>query len=91
MRYADYVKADAQVRGRLARENPALFLAVEGLRFAAVMALVLVVLDTAPWDLSLGRDAPLYRLAFIALWSVAMAFWMRAKSRGAAAKEPASG
>ena len=77
MTFADFRKAETELRARLAQSNPRLFMALEAPRFAAWMALVLVVLDTMPWDLSLWKGEPVKRLLFILTWAVAMAFWQR--------------
>ena len=79
MTVAEYWKDDTHLRARLANANPALFFAIEVPRFAAAMALALVVLDTLPWDLSLWNGQPVKRLLFILTWALAMAFWHRAK------------
>lgn len=77
MTFADFRKADGHLRARLAHANPTVFLALEMPRFAAYMALVLMVLDVLPWDLSIGKGQPVQRLLFILPWAIAMAFWQR--------------
>jgi hypothetical protein len=75
MRYAEFRKADAQLRGRLAHANPTLFFLIEVPQFAASMALGLVIADMLPWDVDLWRSEPFTRLLFILAWAIAMAFW----------------
>lgn len=91
MTLADFRKADNELRARQAEANPTLFLGLETIRYAAYMALALMVLDTLPLDLSLGDGRPVMRLLFIVTWAIAMAFWHRGHVVRAASREVSMG
>jgi hypothetical protein len=91
MTLADFRKADNELRARQAAANPKLFVGLETMRYAAYMALVLIVFDTLPWDLSLGEGRPVMRLLFVLTWAIAMAFWHRGQVVRAASPEVSSG
>jgi hypothetical protein len=79
MTFAEFRRQSRRSMKELARTQPrAAFLFDLG-RHAAVMAVVIVVMDVTP--LSLHADAPWVRLGFIGFWSVFMALVTRKQAR----------
>lgn len=79
MTYAEYMKREMELLGELARARPRVAFAVEAMKAAGVMALVLAVGDAM--RLPLWHDSPLQRLFFIAFWAVGMTLWRRSQLR----------
>jgi hypothetical protein len=79
MIWREHFQSNSAAREELARARPRLFLLHEAARYAAVMALVLIIADVTP--LSLHPDAPWRRLAFVVVWSLAMARWTLSRLR----------
>ncbi len=73
MTFVEYVRQSSRLREEMADRRPSLFLLLEIGRHAAVMALVLAVMEVTP--LSLHADAPGRRIWFIGIWSTFMAVW----------------
>lgn len=71
MTFRDYLVSSKRLRHETARSRPLQFFLTETGRHAAVLALVLVVMDVTPF--TFRGDSPWGRLLFIGLWSVVMA------------------
>ena len=80
MHYNEYVKAEMELRGQLARRDRRMSLVRETFFYAGPMALVLAIADALPWSFD---SRPLRRLGFILFWAVTMAFWQLSRVRGA--------
>ena len=89
MNYNEYVKAEMELKGQLARRDRRMYLVRETLFYAGAMALVLVITDATPW--SFASERPIWRLGFILFWAVAMAFWQlsRVRESSTQARHPA--
>ena len=83
MNYSEYVKAEQELKGQLARRDRRMYLVRETVFYAGAMALVLTLSDATPWPL--GDQRPLARLVFIVLWAVAMAYWQLRRVRSSVA------
>ena len=81
MNYSEYVKAEMELKGQLARRDRRMYLVRETIFYAGAMALVLAIADALPWSIASGR--PVLRLGFILFWAVAMAFWQLSRVRAA--------
>lgn len=88
MTFWDYLVSSERLRNETAQSRPLLFFFTETGRHAAVMALVLVVMDVTP--LAFQHDSALSRLLFIGVWSAFMAGWRLVRLRGRKADAHAS-
>ena len=81
MKFMEYVRRSEGLRHETARTRPAHFLLIEFGRYAAVMALVLVITDVTPW--SFRQEDPIDRVWFVVAWAGLMAgvSMMRLRSR----------
>ena len=84
MNYNEYVKAELELKGQLARRDRRMYLVRETLFYAGAMALVLTISDATPWPL--GDQRPLARPVFILAWAVAMAWWQFRRVRSSEAE-----
>ena len=86
MNFVDFRRQVRRSTNELARTQPRTAFMLELGRYAAIMALALVVTDVTP--LALHAGTPWRRLAFIGVWSLLMALTTRTPLR--AREEPDS-
>lgn len=88
MTFSDWFGRSQALRRDTAYSRPVYFLSLEVGRFAAVMALVLVVGDATPWAFTQG--GPWARLWFVGTWSFLMAGLSLVRLRASRERSPAS-